>query len=150
MEEGSLVAEFEEGATEGVALAHTGPGVGDNVPRVVAHLGRSAIFPAEEACYGSVAFHNSVEDRAVAYSVEGVCDIDGDDGVLLAKGNVCHTGTEFNPTAETASGLGGVKAGSDSFASDVGCRSTEESADCALDADGAVLIAVLGHHVEAS
>ena len=76
---------------------------------MVAHLRGSAIFPAEEACHGLVSLHDSVEDGVMAYCVEGVRDIDGNDSALLAKGNICHTGTEFDSAAKAASGLDGMK-----------------------------------------
>ena len=117
---------------------------------MVTHLGGSAIFPAEEACHGLVSLHVSVEDGVMAHCVEGVRDIDGNDGVLLAKSNICNTGIEFDSAAKTASGLDGVESRSDGFASDVGCRSPKVSVNCALDADGTVLVVVLKHHVETS
>ena len=54
MEKGSLVTELEEETAPRVTLTHSSPSVGDDVTRVVSHLGGGAVIPAKETSDGAV------------------------------------------------------------------------------------------------
>ena len=108
MEEGSLEAEFKEEAAPGVTLTHTSPGVGYDVTGVVSHLRGGAVLPTEETSNWAVTVHNSGEDGTVAYCVECIRYIHGNNGIFLAVGEVSHPGAKFHAAAKATSGLYGL------------------------------------------